>query len=111
VHSEYEKQGGLIVAKIQKEDARKYLADVPGEYVFRSHDSSIFKNMRELRDGLANMAEETYAYHANAEKNDFSNWIRDIIKDDKLAAELKSAKSRAEAAKRVGNRIAILSRW
>ena len=99
------------MAKIQKEDARKYLEDVPEEYVFRCHDSCIFKNMRELRDGLTNMSEETYVYHANAEKNDFSNWVRDVIKDERLAVDLMSAKSRAEAVNRVGTRIAILSRW
>ncbi len=98
------------MAKIQKEEARKYLADVPEEYVFHCHDTCVFKNMRELRDGLSNMSEETYAYHANTEKNDFSTWVRDVIKDEKLAADLRSAKSKTEASYRVGNRIAVLSR-
>ncbi len=98
------------MAKVQKEEARKYLADVPPEFVFRCHDSCVFKNMRELRDGLANMAEETYVYHANAEKNDFSTWVKDIINDEKLATDLKGAKSKTEASNRVGNRIAVLSR-
>ena len=98
------------MAKIQKEEARKYLADVPEEYVFRCHDSCIFKNMRELRDGLANMAEEVYAYHANAEKKDFSQWVKDVIKDEKLATDLQHAATKVEAAKLVGIRITTLSR-
>ena len=93
-----------------KEDARKYLANVPEEYVFRCHDSCVFKNLRELRDGLADMSEENYTYHANTEKNDFSNWVSDIIQDERLAVDLKNAKSRAEAVNRVGNRITALSR-
>jgi len=98
------------MVKISKEDAARYFADVPGEYVFYCYDGSVFRNLRELRDGLANMSEETYAYHANADKNDFSKWVKDIIKDEKLAADLQSSSSRAEAAKRVGTRVTTLSR-
>ena len=98
------------MAKILKEDAKRYLAEVPGEYVFRCCDGSVFRNMRELRDGLANMSEETYAYHANADKNDFSKWVRDVIKDEKLAADLQGSTSRTEAARRVDTRVTGLSR-
>jgi hypothetical protein len=98
------------MARVQKDEARKYLADVPVEHVFRCHDSRILKNMRELRDGLASMTEETYAYHANAKKNDFSQWVRDIIKDEKLATDLQHSVAKNEAARRVGNRITTLGR-
>jgi hypothetical protein len=98
------------MTKISKEEATKYLADVTGEYVFWCNDGTVFKNMRELRDGLANMSEETYAYHVSTDKNDFSRWVRDVIKDENLAAELQSSISRTEATKRVGTRVAKLSR-
>jgi hypothetical protein len=35
------------------------------------------------------MTDEIYAFHANAEKNDFTNWVRDIIKDKRLRRNLK----------------------
>ena len=98
------------MAKLLKEDAKKYLDDVPGECVFRCQNGSIFKNMRELRDGLANMSEEIYLYHANADKNDFSAWVIDIITDEKLATDLRKAKSADDATRRVGTRIASLKR-
>jgi hypothetical protein len=110
MHFKFKYKEEIKMAKIQKEDARKYMADVPEEYVFRCQDSRGFKNLRELRDGLANMTEEVYAYHANAEKNDFSRWVRDVIKDEKLAADLQSSTSRSEAMKRVGTRVANLSK-
>ncbi len=96
--------------RITREDARKYLADVPPEYVFYCHDSCVFKNMKELRDGLANMADEVYTYHANSEKNDFSQWVKDIIKDEQLAVDLQSARSKSDAAGKVSSRIVALSR-
>jgi hypothetical protein len=110
MHFEFKYKEEINMAKTQEEDAHKYLADAPQEYVFRCHDSRVFKNLRELRDGLANMTEEVYAYHANAEKNDFSRWVRDVIKDEKLALDLQSSTSRSEAMKRVGTRVANLSK-
>ena len=56
------------------------------------------------------MTDETYVFHANTKKNDFSNWVRDIIKDGMLANDLQKATNRAQAAKLVANRMAILSK-
>jgi CRISPR/Cas system type I-B associated protein Csh2 (Cas7 group RAMP superfamily) len=93
-----------------KEDIRRFLADVPEEYVFWCNDGRAFKNLRELRDGLNTMTDETFAYHVNMEKNDFSNWIRDIIKDEQLAKDISKTMSRREMANIVSRRIASLSR-
>jgi len=97
------------MARFQKLDAGKLLADVPDEYVFRCCDGSIFRNMRELRDGLEAISDETYSIHANAEKNDFGNWVRDVVADEKLARDLMKAPSRLQAAKSVASRVSSLS--
>ena len=98
------------MVKILKADAERLLADVPGEYVFRSHDGEILKNLSELGRALSNMSDETFAFHANAQKNDFSNWVRDVIKDEKLATELVKSPTQSEAAARVADRINFLSK-
>ncbi|MGA9048238.1 MAG: hypothetical protein WB588_04510 [Dehalococcoidia bacterium] len=98
------------MAKLLKEDAKKFLEDVPGDCVFRCQDGSVFRNMRELRDGLSIMSEETYLFHANADKNDFSAWVIDIITDQKLALDLQKATSADDATRRVGTRFAGLRR-
>ncbi|MBI4180546.1 MAG: hypothetical protein HY528_01295 [Chloroflexi bacterium] len=54
------------------------------------------------------MSDENYVFHANAKKNDFINWIRDVIKDEKLANDLKKAMNHAHAARLVTSRIAAL---
>ena len=107
-------QGGDKVARKQKQeaklkyDAQKFLTLVPEEYVFRCHDGRILKNMKELREALAVMADETFAYHSNSEKKDFSNWVRDVIGDEKLAKDLENALDRNQAARIVTSRIDIL---
>jgi hypothetical protein len=93
-----------------KEEARKFLAEVPPEYVFRCYDGAVFKNLEELKDGLERMTDEAFTHHSNAEKKDFTNWVKDVIGDEKLAADLKTASNRTQAAKRVSSRIILLKK-
>ena len=95
--------------KVTKQDAEKLLADVPEGRSFWCNDWWIFRNMRDLSNGLANMSDETFAYHLNDEKNDFSNWLKDVIGDEKLAKDLENPITRQEAAKRVNDRVSFLN--
>ena len=72
---------------ISKQDAQRMLDNVPQEYLFRFADGRTLANMSELGDALRNISDETFNFHVNSDKNDFSNWVRDVIKDEKLANE------------------------
>jgi hypothetical protein len=98
------------MAETLKQKAKRLLADVPNEYVFRCHDGLTLQSMKELGNALNSMADETYVFHANTEKNDFTNWVRDIIKDYVMAKDLQKVTNRTQAAKLVASRIAILSK-
>lgn len=91
-------------------DTKGYLEDVPQEYVFWCCDGRILKNLRELRDAFAVMSEDTFAYHANAVKNDFHNWVKDIVRDETLAGDLLKVANTRTAVKVVTERIALLSK-
>ena len=91
-----------------KQQAQKFLAKVPEEYVFWCCDGRILRDMQELADSLSNMSDETFAYHCNSERKDFSNWVRDIIGDQKLAQDLEQALSQVQAAECVAARLALL---
>lgn len=93
-----------------KEEAQRFLANVPEEYVFRCHDGKVIRNMRELAEALTGMTDETFGYHSNIDKRDFSCWVRDIIRDEKLARDLEDAPNRTVAAGYVATRIASLSK-
>ncbi len=99
-----------ITPKIPKQDAEKMLANVVEEYVFWCCDGRVLRSMQELKEALKTMTDETFAYHANAEKNDFANWVRDIIKDEKLAEDLRKLLNRKTAATRVAARVGFLIR-
>lgn len=92
-----------------KQEVQKFLANVPEEYVFWCCDGRLYRNMQELGDAFNTMTDETFAFHTNTEKSDFSNWVRDIIKDDKLARDLQKSVSRLQVAERVAERVTFLS--
>ena len=94
-----------------KSETRKSgrLARVPAENVFWCNNGSTFSDLEELAAGLRAMSDETYAYHCNPDKQDFANWVRDIVKDEELAADLARAENRIQAAECAAARIAILA--
>ena len=44
------------------------------------------------------MDDGVFRHHVNDEKNDFYNWIRDVIEDQFLADKIKGSMDRAETA-------------
>ena len=103
------KEGNAATTKILKQDADKRLADVPGEYAFWCNDGRIVKSMRELKETLEQMSDAVYAYHANAEKNDFSAWTKDVLIEERLPWDLSKSMNRSQAAKRVAARVTYLA--
>lgn len=93
-----------LQTKTHKQNGR-LLEKVPAEYIFWCHDGSVFTDVNELAAGFMNMSDETFDYHSNLEKHDFSNWIRDVIGDEELADNLARATSRLQAAEYVAARL------
>lgn len=97
------------MTRVLKQDAKRLLADVPEECVFWCHDGQALRNMTELRNALQSMGDDTFAHHANQQRNDFSIWARDVIKDEQLAADLGDSLERTKAAKKVAERVGFLA--
>lgn len=93
-----------------KEDAARVLSDTGGDKRFFCHDGCISRNLQQLADCLVNMTDDSYHHHVTSLKNDFSNWIRDVFGDDKLANDLTGSDNRAEAAENIKDRIAWLQK-
>lgn len=77
-----------------------------GDKSFRLVDGIIIHNVEELRERFLNVPSQHYNHHVNKEKNDFSNWIRDVYGDKKLAKLILKAKTPLEAAKSIRKRLA-----
>jgi hypothetical protein len=98
------------MAALNKTMARQFLSRVPDNNIFQCHDSCMIDDMGDLADKLTTMSDETFAYHVNNSKNDFSIWIRDVIGDTELADALRRADTRNEAQAMVANRVITLNK-
>jgi hypothetical protein len=92
----------------KKEVYRSRLSYVPSAKVFRCTDGRDFKNLEELAVALNNMTEQTFSHHVTEQRNDFSNWIKDVIGDSTLAKSLTKASDQAQASQIVEDRVTWL---
>jgi hypothetical protein len=99
IHKAAEKGKTVPSKAVARKQAEKYLAKVQEDVVFWCHDGQVFRDIADLLNGFDVMNDDTFWYHANDEKNDFSCWIVDIIGDVELGAEVKKAKTRQQAKK------------
>ena len=104
------KRGGFKMAVNSKKDALKALSDVNPEHNFWVCDGGVLKSINDLLSALKKMNKNVFQAHVNKEKNDFANWINDIIKDEKLAKELYKVKDKKKIISKVTQRIAWLKK-
>lgn len=70
---------------------------VDGDLTFKLASGQEISNLFEFAEHLDTMGDDTFNHHANQERNDFSNWIREVFKLEELADTMQQAQSRAEA--------------
>jgi hypothetical protein len=96
------------IIKITKAIAGARLADVAQGKQFWCSNGRVLKNLPEMKSALEQMSEDTFRHHSNEARSDFSNWVRDVIGDDKLSRDLQKSKTQTQAVKAVDNRVAWL---
>ncbi len=94
---------------VSEEMAREYLRDIEPKWKdFWFHMHLVAGNLREFADGLGQINDEVFAYHASGQKNDLAAWVREVVGDSVLARELESVSTRAEAERVVRERVVQL---
>jgi len=92
-------------------DARKALADVPGSNLgFWFCNGTIAKNVYEFVSTIESCDKGVFEYHVNSEKNDFYNWILNVLGDDILAKRVKKEADQKKFAKKIRRRIKELEK-
>lgn len=66
----------------------KLFENAQEDKAFFLNDGRVVKNLYELAEALTNMKEKTFKHHVNKKKNDFSEWIKEVIQEEKLANEV-----------------------
>lgn len=75
--------------------------EIPHEKKFFLCDGEVVHNLPELMERLKTMDDGVFQHHVNAERNDFSTWVRDVFMDKKLARELARVKTKESMAKKL----------
>ena len=93
-----------------KEEAAWALSAVEGDKRFFCRDGCICNSLRELAGCVGTMPPDTFKHHVTSSNNDFSNWVRHVFGDDKLADDLQKATTPQQAEKMIKKRIGWLER-
>jgi hypothetical protein len=95
-----------VVKKVaaKKAVAKKATKGRSKELVFADNQSSfwvkngeILNSLVALSSALEKMEKAVFAHHVNKNRNDFADWVRDVLKDNECANDLRKAKSSAGA--------------
>ena len=76
---------------------KKDLVYADNQTSFWVSNGQILNSLLALRDALAEMEKEVYAYHVNTDHNDFANWVEVVLCDNKCAKDLVKAKTPSSA--------------
>ena len=83
------------------------LVHAPPDRCFWINHGPVVKNLRELRDALAqSVSDAQFAHHVGAGKNDFANWVEAVLDDALCARALRRAKTRLAALRAVETHLA-----
>lgn len=69
---------------VYKYPVQNYKVVDPSKYFYASN-GQVFRSLADLIDGLEMMDKLTFEHHVNHYKNDFSNWIKGVFGDVRLA--------------------------
>jgi len=76
--------------------------EVHPDYHFYLSNGTPIKSIQGLKDALKVMDDKTFSSHVTADKNDFADWLRVVLKDNKDADLVAKAKTKEEIAAILG---------
>lgn len=82
-----------------------YLSDVDHSKTFLLKDGKEIRNLYELGTMLRNDGESHYSHHVHYEKNDFANWVEEVVGDIELGLQMRGTDTLFKLSSVVDNRI------
>ncbi len=68
--------------------------EVPEINLFRLSDGRQLLSLRDLRNSLENISDTVFSSHVFGRKNDFANWVKNIMKEPDLAKLIRKCKTK-----------------
>ncbi|MBU0758467.1 MAG: hypothetical protein KKF44_10450 [Nanoarchaeota archaeon] len=92
------------------ENAEKYLSNAPSERAFFVCDGTCLLSLEDTSKFLKTVKKEVFTFHVNKDKNDFYNWIKEIIGDTALAGSIKNLKTSKSMSEKISRRVKELKK-
>jgi hypothetical protein len=78
--------------------ASRCLVQAPPDKTFWVNGGPVLADLQQLRNALAGeISDEQFVYHVTDDKNDFAQWVEEVLGETQCAQALREAKSRTEA--------------
>jgi hypothetical protein len=91
------KKTAVAKKTVKKSVAKASLTYAGNSESFWLSDGQILNNLVALRDALATMNKTIYGHHVTKSKNDFAEWVEQVLGDVACAKSLRAAKTPAAA--------------
>lgn len=78
--------------RMTKIKALEIMRRVEGERCFFNNDGKVFCGLVDLAQEITAMPQPVFNHHCNSKKCDFTNWIFDVLGDEKLAKDMSATK-------------------
>ncbi len=75
------------------------MVDIKPEQYFVLNNGRVIKNLYELANSLMSMDDDTFNHHVTSDRNDFSNWVRDVFHNVGLAQQILESKDKESMSK------------
>lgn len=97
-------------SKVKSPASSRFLENVPDHQIFYCQDGNTLKNLEELGIALKDMRAGIFLYHVHPGKNDFANWIYDVIGDVDLAEDIRDLTDQKDFIRKIDSRIASIKK-
>jgi chromosome condensin MukBEF ATPase and DNA-binding subunit MukB len=104
------KEENKMAKKLTAEQANSFLRQLDTEKSFWVNNGAVLTNLEEFSKELKSIEPEQFSHHVTREKNDFANWISEVIGDQTLARTLSRAKTPRTVAQTVDKRLNYLKK-
>lgn len=74
----------------------KRVSELPIEKQFHFRDGTSAKNLRDLKEKIESLPYNEFYNHVNAEKNDFANWVENVLEQHDLSERMRKVGSIVE---------------
>ena len=79
---------------VKKTTTKLELVLAPENQKFWLANGRALIDLSDLKNALEDMDSDTFSHHVNSEKNDFANWVGDVLMEPKLSLSLRKVKTK-----------------